>query len=149
MNCFYHPNQPAVTTCTDCGKGLCTQCARRTQPIVCPDCFNKIKKNNIRSNTFSLIIFGVVFIVGYNIDIMQDSRIEAPWISGYVMLSIAVGWDFLSHHLPFRLTTATFLVWGIYLCLKLILSGWIGLILTPFVIIKKIYNIARYKQMHY
>lgn len=27
MNCYYHPNQPAVGICKHCQRGLCTACA--------------------------------------------------------------------------------------------------------------------------
>jgi hypothetical protein len=27
MNCFEHPQKPAVGTCTHCGRGLCKECA--------------------------------------------------------------------------------------------------------------------------
>jgi hypothetical protein len=27
MNCFEHPQKPAVGTCTNCGRGLCKECA--------------------------------------------------------------------------------------------------------------------------
>src|SRR5215475_1258680 len=26
MNCFEHPQKPAVGTCTNCGRGLCKEC---------------------------------------------------------------------------------------------------------------------------
>lgn len=27
MNCYYHPNQPAIGLCKHCQRGLCTECA--------------------------------------------------------------------------------------------------------------------------
>ena len=28
MNCYYHPNTPAVATCRDCGKAICRDCGK-------------------------------------------------------------------------------------------------------------------------
>ena len=29
MNCYNHSDQPAVSTCIDCGKGLCSECSNK------------------------------------------------------------------------------------------------------------------------
>ena len=38
MKCYYHPNREIVATCTECGKGLCKECASKWEPTLCDDC---------------------------------------------------------------------------------------------------------------
>lgn len=38
MNCYYHPNQPAVGICKHCQRGLCTDCAADVEGVLaCKD----------------------------------------------------------------------------------------------------------------
>ena len=38
MNCYYHPNQPAVGICKHCQRGLCTDCiAEVDDSLACKD----------------------------------------------------------------------------------------------------------------
>lgn len=46
MNCMNHPTEAAVAQCTDCGKGLCIQCASQFKPILCDACAQKRKKHH-------------------------------------------------------------------------------------------------------
>ena len=42
MNCPWHPNKRAVTSCKDCGSEFCIECVRETdQTTLCPDCFRR------------------------------------------------------------------------------------------------------------
>ncbi|MDE7149402.1 MAG: hypothetical protein K2O01_03190 [Bacteroidales bacterium] len=41
MNCFNHPDRPAVAQCPDCSKGLCLECATAHEQIICDNCFQK------------------------------------------------------------------------------------------------------------
>jgi len=34
MNCFYHPDQPAVGLCKYCQRGLCTECAELVDDVL-------------------------------------------------------------------------------------------------------------------
>lgn len=34
MNCFYHPNQPAVGVCKYCQRGLCSDCASVVDDVI-------------------------------------------------------------------------------------------------------------------
>ena len=45
MKCFYHPKKDAVGMCSNCNKGVCTECAREIDGLVyCKICYQKIKK---------------------------------------------------------------------------------------------------------
>ncbi len=38
MNCFYHPERPAVGICKHCGRGLCNDCAATVEDtLACKD----------------------------------------------------------------------------------------------------------------
>jgi len=39
MNCFYHPNQPAVGMCKHCQRGLCAECAAVVEDVLA--CINR------------------------------------------------------------------------------------------------------------
>lgn len=41
MNCFNHPDRPAVAQCPDCSKGLCLECATAHEQIICNNCLQK------------------------------------------------------------------------------------------------------------
>ena len=38
MNCYNHIDQPAVGTCIDCGKGLCSECSNKYTIFICDSC---------------------------------------------------------------------------------------------------------------
>ena len=44
MNCYYHPNTPAVATCRDCGKAICRDCATEMTngDLLCPSCLESL-----------------------------------------------------------------------------------------------------------
>lgn len=41
MNCFNHPDRPAVAQCPDCSKGLCIECATAHETHICQACYQK------------------------------------------------------------------------------------------------------------
>lgn len=85
LACYHHSHcedRPAVATCSECGKGLCTECADRlrspnTGEILCVDCLNseleamvivagEAKKKTIKE----LIMMGVGFVIGLIVGII-------------------------------------------------------------------------------
>ena len=44
MNCYYHPNTPAVATCRDCGKAICKDCTTEMSngDLLCPSCLKSL-----------------------------------------------------------------------------------------------------------
>ena len=38
MNCYNHPNKPAVVQCRQCGKGFCEDCAHDVVDGLCSSC---------------------------------------------------------------------------------------------------------------
>ncbi len=81
MNCFNHPDQPALGLCKSCGRGLCRSCLTEVPDgLACKNrcearvnLINSIIDNNkktlaaanvqIRSSTLFLIVMGVLFCV--------------------------------------------------------------------------------------
>ncbi len=79
--CYHHSNcedRPAVSTCSNCGKGLCTECtdklrSPKTGKILCVDCLNaelregaalSVKaKNAVKSEIVGMIVGGVIGII--------------------------------------------------------------------------------------
>ena len=79
MNCFYHPDQPALGLCKSCGRGLCRSCtAEVPDGLACKNhcedrvmLINRIIDSNkqiltaanvqIRSGTIFMIVLGILF----------------------------------------------------------------------------------------
>lgn len=57
MNCYYHPQEPAVAQCVDCHKGLCQRCASKYEIPICDDC-NNTMDFTIRKITRNLLLNG-------------------------------------------------------------------------------------------
>lgn len=51
MKCYYHPERDAVSTCSDCGKGLCKECTDKYDIIICDACNEKRKVIDERENS--------------------------------------------------------------------------------------------------
>lgn len=152
MNCFYHPDRPAVSTCLDCGKGLCPQCASHTNPSLCPECFDKRKETNIRADIRSLVLYIGLFIIGYNLANTTSAGPTTeynPFVVGYCCVSLVSGWKFLTRYQPLFLQYASIIIWFFYFLIKILFSVWVGAILSPFIIGKKIYRIIKYWKMRY
>ena len=99
MNCFNHTQEPAVAQCSDCGKGLCPECAARYQPILCSPCYKKRKDRAIWDNLYYLILYTAFFVIGYKLDFMTTKRMpDMQWMSGYVLMAFWAGYVFINSH---------------------------------------------------
>lgn len=67
MNCYYHPDQPAIGYCSECGKSLCKACVDRYGTNLCCDCVNaygaKLKADKRKLLIRTGVIFGTVLIL--------------------------------------------------------------------------------------
>ena len=98
MNCFNHTQEPAVAQCSDCGKGLCSECAERYQPILCTPCFQKRKRSEIWRSIFSLLFLIALFVIGFRWNFLATKGVEdMRWMSGYVLMAIWSGYLWKSH----------------------------------------------------
>lgn len=150
MNCYNHPTETAVAQCSDCGKGLCHDCATYYTDPICNSCNSK----RIRNEKFDIIIellitYGFGILVSYFFSKIFFGDWENPsaktiiWyyiFSVYVFSGVVSGWRTLT-----RITPAVFLVlpiigWVIYFALKLFLAFWLGLIMLPIRTFRNIYR---------
>ena len=51
MNCFNHPDRPAVIQCKECLKGFCEECSAELTDGLCSDCQARLAKKG-RNNAF-------------------------------------------------------------------------------------------------
>ena len=151
MNCYNHPNLPAVSSCIDCNKGLCIECSSLYTFPICVEC-NKNRISHERSEIIKdfFIIFGggavITFIV---LSLLNSQNRDLP-IMSYIMFfyaysSLVAGWRFLN-----RITADYFLFlpiigWLIYFVVKFLISGCLGVFILPYRIYK---NITRLKELN-
>lgn len=137
MNCFYHPSEPAVAQCIDCGKGLCHSCATTYQTPICTNCNKKRSRNGMIEYVKPLLICAVLFAIGCNLDIMEPDRISG----GYMFMSIYAGWKFINQFIPniFIWFNIQAIFW--YLLIRGGLSMLIGTFITPFYLSWCVYKI--------
>ena len=66
MKCYRHYERHAVSTCMDCGKGLCPECSAKFNYQLCSSCFlSRIEKNK-RVLIRNAVIMAALFIFGMN-----------------------------------------------------------------------------------
>ena len=107
-NCFNHTQEPAVAQCSDCGKGLCSECAERYQPILCTPCFQKRKRSEIWRSIFSLLFLIALFVIGFKWNFLATKGVEdMRWMSGYVLMAIWSGYLFVEKYIPYKMMAGT------------------------------------------
>lgn len=149
MNCFYHPDKPAVATCTRCGKGLCADCAHKFEPVCCEDCAKTAIANerqaaqeNKQTAQGSLLFYGAGIVLAAAISIVAtivllvqgDSQWWMGLAYGLVVFAIAgtpAGWRFLSGITPNVFLWLPILGWCIYFLIKGVLAYLLGIVLFP------------------
>lgn len=108
MNCFNHTQEPAVAQCSDCGKGLCPECAARYQPILCTSCFQKRMRSEIWRSIFSLLFLFALFVIGFKLNFLATKGFEdMRWMSGYVLMAIWSGYLFAEKFIPYKMVAGT------------------------------------------
>ena len=154
MNCYNHSDQPAVSTCIDCGKGLCSECSNKYTIFICDSCNLRwiisiaiavsLTFLNFKfwpeDFLFYLIMFPSMIICIFLISMIIQYGWRAlnsimPPIS--FLVSFFIGWFLLGW---FLLLVSLFL----YFAVRLTLSSFIGLIITPMMLFK---DVKRYKEV--
>lgn len=119
MNCYYHPDLPAVAQCHICHKGFCKDCFdefsvyRLNNAPCCPDCFVKINSQQTRIayqqheqeykkyraqvlRYLLMIIAAIVFMLAIGLDLSEFSGTElvkAVLLTALVLASFMAGFD--------------------------------------------------------
>lgn len=111
MNCTKHPDAPAVAQCSNCGSGVCAECAEITQPardecgVLCIECYKgelertvatAKKKNGKRLSRILissiLYLIGVIAAVCGVLEIMDGAGDGVPiLILGIVLCGLYTG----------------------------------------------------------
>ena len=143
MNCFHHTQDSAVAQCSDCGKGLCPECAGKYSPILCTPCFQKRKRNEIRRSILSLLLLVALFVIGFQWDFLASYG-YARWASGYTLMAIWSGYILIGKFKrPNRIVIATPIFWVLYHSIKFILAVIIGIFTAPFTCVWSVYRVIQ------
>ena len=162
MNCYNHTDQPAVATCIDCGKGLCSECSNKYNIFICDSCNLKrlyTEKSSIATRWGISIAIAVLFTL-LNFEMLpKDFLIYLIMLPAFIIsISIQYGWRALNSVMPpvsfvvslfiGWLLIGWFLAligWILYVSIRVTLSFFIGLIITPIMLFK---DIKRYKEVN-
>lgn len=139
MNCYNHPEKAAVATCSQCGKGLCADCANTYSITICTSCNLKTYNSRITYQALSLLLYVLAFYLGYTY-LSGDFK---PLHSGYLAMSLVAGWRFLNKVSFLQLTVASLPMWIILWVLKLLLSVVTGFFLSSFIILWSIFKLVQ------
>lgn len=166
MNCYNHIDLPAVATCIDCGKGLCSECSNKYTILICDSCSLKrlyTEKSSIATRWGISIAIAVLFTL-LNFEILpKDFLIYLIMLPSMIIcvfiisISIQYGWRALNSVMPPVSFVVSFFIswlligwflaligWILYVAIRVTLSFFIGLIITPIMLFK---DIKRYKEV--
>ena len=153
MNCYNHIDLPAVATCIDCGKGLCSECSNKYTILICDSCSLKrlyTEKSSIATRWGISIAIAVLFTL-LNFEILpKDFLIYLIMLPSMIIcvfiisISIQYGWRALNSVMPPVSFVVSFFIswlligwflaligWILYVSIRVTLSFFIGLIITP------------------
>lgn len=159
MNCFNHPDRPAVAQCLDCGKGLCAECAAAYSIPLCDTCAHRRRNAERRRIIKELVLtFGIGILLAMLFVKLFDGGYHSPFwfdamlffVATYVFAGAVAGWRTLTRVAPSRLLllpigSIWFLLawltgWLAFLLVKLALSFCVGVAMLP---IRTVRNILR------
>ena len=167
MNCYNHIDLPAVATCLDCGKGLCSECSNKYTILICDSCSLKrlyTEKSSIATRWGISIAIAILFTL-LNFEILpKDFLIYLIMLPSMIIcvfiisISIQYGWRALNSVMPPVSFVVSFFIswlligwflaligWILYVAIRVTLSFFIGLIITPIMLFK---DIKRYKEVN-
>ena len=137
MKCYYHPNREIVATCTECGKGLCKECASKWEPTLCDDCAkSRISDKKIalkKSIGLSIAVLVAGAIIGI-IMAIQDKRLDNLGLCLTLAFAVAFavnGWQWLNKIQPNMFLFLPVVGWLIYFFVKFIIAIFVGVVALP------------------
>lgn len=143
MNCYYHPERPAVAQCVDCGKGLCQECASMNAKSipVCPSCAKRRLRKGIFMDLTYLIVLIIVYIIGYHVGMNTEKHENL----GYMFVAIWTGLGLMSgkFEVPFGAAFCFQTAGCMMLALKFLLAMVVGTVFTIPIVLWKIYCLIR------
>lgn len=154
MNCFYHPDRSSVATCSDCGKGLCQECARKWTPVLCVDCADSVladRQFRLKKALVTSAILFVVTAVVFSIASIQSGDgargILLGLALGYVVAAIPQGWVALSKITPNIFLFLPIMGWVIYFMIKLTFAWPVGAVMLPVNVFRQCKALIETKRM--
>jgi hypothetical protein len=150
MNCYNHPEEAAVSSCIDCGKGLCIKCTDLYKMPICSDC--NLKRVEVDKGSFFgfYVLSGILFGLGFVITLSSDASvvgIAMGLIVGLVYSGIPWGWRMLSSVQPKMFLVLPLVGWLVYFMLKLFLAMFVGLVAMPIGIVKAVSTYKKEKNI--
>lgn len=142
MNCFYHPDRPAVAQCPDCGKGLCRECASKFEKPICTACNDKRGKSAMMNYAKPLVACAIFFLVGCLVGKSAGFG-DAPAIMGYIFTCIYGGWSIVNMFFANIFISLDLHSIVIYYGLKIMLAMIVGVFTTPIFLGYCLYKVIR------
>lgn len=143
MECYYHSGREIVAVCSECGKGLCKECASKWEPILCDDCAkNRIDEKRAglkQAIGLGVLILAAGIVIGL-ISAISEGNPEYLFMGitfGYAFAGLPNGWRVLSNIQPSMFLILPVFGWVIYFLIKALLAMLVGLFVFPM-------NIYRY-----
>ena len=137
MKCYYHPEREIVATCTQCGKGLCKECASKWEPALCNECAHDLIEQKRaylkRAISSGIVIFAIGTIIGL-ISFIQSGDIRmlgGGLIYGYFLAGVPNGWNILTRLQPSIFIVLPVVGWLFYFGFKFFLSLFVGVFAFP------------------
>jgi len=141
MNCYNHPEEVAVASCIDCGKGLCRKCASLYQIPICNEC-NLRRVKNDKGNIIRVYLPSIVlFIIGVAAGISNGSFGMGICL-GYVFAGTPWGWKIVTFIQPRMFLFLSFFGWVIYFFIKITISCFVGIVALPIGFLKLIIGLV-------
>lgn len=144
MKCSNHVNNDAVSSCKDCGRGLCAECTNKFEFPICDRCNLNRSKGDTNSIFKSLSLSFVFAFIGITIWVALSSDFPKVYafsyiLVGYISASVPWGWATLTKITPNIFLFLPLIGWVIYFALK----GYFALIVGPFVFPFKLYSMYK------
>lgn len=129
MKCYHHPDRDAVAVCTECGRGLCKECASFYAKPLCPECAVS-KALRIKQNLEKACLLFVALAVVFLIVIVTSYTPEVPpihvLVSALFLACIPFGWYKLTEFTPRGFLILPVIGWLFYFFVKAVVSACIG-----------------------
>jgi hypothetical protein len=141
MNCFNHPQSPALAPCPDCGKGLCDACGHAFAIPICQPCNLLRIRTGLKGLRSNFWLIGIGLFIGLWVFISTNSDNQSYfqdfWYRAAIGLCCAgfpVAWKGISSYetaKPGTVVVAGSDAWMIGGIAKIIISFFTGGILFP------------------
>lgn len=148
MNCFNHPDVPAVGICPSCGKAFCHACLD-DKTSLCKDCAKAVQKSKMYTSMSYLILLLIIGLIGYHWDFIGMSHNEHEnFMSAYMLMSATTALYLTSGKisLPFGIIMSIG-TYGFLMLIKFVVLFIISAFILPFIILWQVFIIAKSRKI--